>query len=91
MQKGAGIVYSYLQSARHERVPAMAPEEFAIVTLSGGGLPRVWPTRGRSKESFEEYCATYGVTVIRTYPSLEEAMDALYLPLEVRFAGRQEL
>jgi hypothetical protein len=63
----------------------MASEEFAIVILPGGGSPQVWPTRGRSKESFEAYCATCGASVIRSYPSLEEAIGALCLPIDDRF------
>jgi hypothetical protein len=66
----------------------MTSEEYAIVILPGGGLPRVWPTRGRGKESFEAYCATFGATVIRAYPSLEEAIADLYLPID--YALRME-
>ena len=60
----------------------MASEEYAIVVLPGG-VHRVWPTRGRYGESFEEHCATCGASVIRGYPSLEEAIAALCLPMEL--------
>jgi hypothetical protein len=66
----------------------MASEEYAIVILPGGVLPQVWPTRGRAKESFEAYCATCGAAVIRAYPSLEEAVADIYLPIDDRFADR---
>ena len=65
---------------------AMDSEEFAIVVMPDGGPPRVWPTRGRSKESFEAYCATSGTTVLRAYPSLEEAIEDLCLPIDGRLA-----
>jgi len=59
----------------------MEPEGYAIVSMPGGGPPRVWPTSGRSKESFEAHCATCGATVVRAYSSLEEAIEAIYLPV----------
>jgi hypothetical protein len=71
-----------------ERKLAMALDEYAIVTMPGGGPPKVWPTSGRSKESFEAHCATCGATVIRSYPSLEEAVEAIYLPIDLRFGNR---
>ncbi len=65
---------------------AMESEEYAIVVMPGGGPPQVWPIRARSEETFAAYCATCGVTVIRAYPSLEEAIQAIYLPIDGRFA-----
>jgi hypothetical protein len=61
-------------------------EEYAIVIMPGGGPPQVWPTSGRSKESFEAHCATCGATVIRGYASLQEALEAIYLPIDDGFA-----
>jgi hypothetical protein len=65
----------------------MASEEYAIVIMPGGGPPQVWPTSGRARESFEAYCATCGAAVIRIYPSPEEAIADIYLPIDDRFAG----
>jgi hypothetical protein len=65
----------------------MPSEEYAIVMLPGGGPARVWPTRARGKESFEAYCATFGTSVIRVYPSLEEAVADLTLPIAWGFRG----
>ena len=64
----------------------MASEEYALITLPGGGPPQIWPTSGRSKEGFEAHCATCGATVIRSYSSLEEAIEAICLPIDRRFA-----
>lgn len=63
----------------------MAAEGYAIVMMPGGGPPRVWPTRTRGKESFEAYCATFGASVIRVYPSLEDAVGDLTLPMDSCF------
>jgi hypothetical protein len=54
---------------------------YAIVAMPGGGPPRVWPTGGRSKEGFEAHCATCGASVVRAYASLEEAIEAICLPM----------
>jgi hypothetical protein len=59
----------------------MASEEYALISLPGDGRPQVWPTAGRSKESFEAHCATCGATVIRSYASLEDAIEAICLPV----------
>jgi hypothetical protein len=59
----------------------MESDEYALVLLLAGRAPQVWPTAGRNKESFEAHCATSGVAVIRVYPSPQEAVAALCLPL----------
>jgi hypothetical protein len=64
----------------------MTSDAYAIVVLPGGGSPRIWPTGGRDKESFEAHCATCGATVIRAYPSLEEAVAGLCLPIDAKLA-----
>ncbi len=66
----------------------MESDEYAIVILLADSAPQVWPTGGRNKESFEAYCATSGVTVIRAYSSPQEALDALCLPIPDWFAAR---
>jgi hypothetical protein len=65
----------------------MASDEYAMVLMPGSDSPQVWPTRGRSKESFDAYCATCGATVIKGYASIEEAIEAIYLPINDRFAN----
>ena len=74
-------VYTDVKQAAPAYSCDVAPEGYAIVAMPGGGPPRVWPTDGRSKESFEAHCATCGATVIRAYASLEEAIDSIYLPM----------
>ena len=66
----------------------MESEEYAIVTLPGDRTPQVWPTGGRDKGAFEAYCATSGVSVVRTYPNPQEAMNAVCLSIGGWFGGR---
>jgi hypothetical protein len=73
---------------REERALTMPVEQYALVTVSGGGPPQVWPTAGRSKEGFEAHCATCGATVIRAYSNLEEAIEAICLPIPRAFQVR---
>ncbi len=55
---------------------ARVPEEHAVILMPGHDGPQVWPTRGRSLQEFEAFCATCGATVVRIYPTLEEAKKA---------------
>jgi hypothetical protein len=68
-----------------ERGFNMASEEYAVVIMTGGGPPQIWPTRGRSKESFEAFCATCGAMVFRAYPNMEEAAGAVDVMVEGGF------
>ena len=65
-----------------------APEEHAVIVMSGGGSPELWPTRGRAIAELEAFCATCGASVIAIYPNLAEAAKAAEAMVAAEYSAR---